>query len=403
VLDRESRHVGAAATQVLVLQSGTTLFEAELPQGLSRPITVPNNSLVRVSGINLIQTDQWRKGRSFRLLLRDAGDLAVLNAPPRLTPEVLGRAVTVGSIIMLGAVTWIVVLRRRVAARTASLREANDHLKEEIAERHQAEAELRRAEGDLRSALEKERELSELKTNFVNVVSHEFRTPLSIILSSSEILDSYLETLAPGEREQHLHDIKECTRHMATLMEDVLVLGRVEAGKMQFRPVTLDVPGFCRRLMDEILSATNHQCPIEFSDQDVEESGRGDEGLLRHIFHNLLSNAIKYSPVGQAVTFRVHREADDAVFTVHDDGIGIPGEDLRRMFTAFHRGRNVGQLPGSGLGLVIVKRCVDLHQGHVRVESVEGTGTTVTVRLPLFAKTGHTELVHRAPATTSCS
>jgi signal transduction histidine kinase len=95
------------------------------------------------------------------------------------------------------------------------------------------------------------------------------------------------------------------------------------------------------------------------------------------------------------VRFAVHRDEGDAVFTVRDRGIGIPAEDLKRIFTAFHRGNNVGQLPGSGLGLVIVKRCVDLHHGRIKIDSVEGEGTTVEVRLPLFVKTGHTATVRK--------
>src|SRR5262249_8789120 len=112
-------------------------------------------------------------------------------------------------------------------------------------------------------------------------------------------------------------------------------------------------------------------------------------------FHNLLSNGVKYSPPGQTVMFRVEREGDEAVFTIQDRGIGIPVEDQKHIFDAFYHGKNVGQRPGSGLGLVIVKRCVELHEGTINVRSTEGEGTTVTVRLPLFRKTGQTEVRRR--------
>jgi signal transduction histidine kinase len=182
---------------------------------------------------------------------------------------------------------------------------------------------------------------------------------------------------------------------MAGLMEDVLLLGRVESGRMGYHPQTMELADFCGRTIDEILSATNRRCPIEFSDEGIAASARGDETLLRHIFHNLLANGVKYSAPGQPVQFRVEREGDDAVFNVCDQGIGIPAEDQKHIFEAFYRGKNVGDRPGSGLGLVVVKRCVELHGGTLRLESAPGEGTTVTVRVPLFRDPGQTEYFHR--------
>lgn len=246
----------------------------------------------------------------------------------------------------------------------------------DIAERKHAEAELLRA-------LAKEKELGQLKSNFVSMVSHEFRTPLGIIMSSAEILNDYLEKLEPEERQHHLQSIAKNTRRMADLMEEVLLLGRFEAGKMQCQPAPLDLGSFARRLVDEMLSATDRRCPIELEVVPA-GSAQADERLLRHIFTNLLTNAVKYSEPGHPVTFRIRVEEPDAICTVQDRGIGIPEPDLEWLFNAFHRGRNVGQRPGTGLGLVIVKRCVELHGGRIRVESRVGVGTTVTVRLPLF-------------------
>jgi len=232
-------------------------------------------------------------------------------------------------------------------------------------------------------ALEREKELSQLKSNFVSMVSHEFRTPLGIIQSSAEILHDYLDKLDPAEREEHLRSISRNTRRMAGLMEEVLVLGRLDAGKMDFKPAPIDLPAFCRRLADEILSATEGRCPLELDVSDVGQA-RADERLLRHIFGNLLSNAVKYSEPGQPVQFVVVRQGREAVCVVCDCGIGIPEPDRPRLFQAFHRGQNVDQRPGTGLGLVIVKRCVDLHGGSIQITSQPGKGTTATVRLPLF-------------------
>jgi len=245
--------------------------------------------------------------------------------------------------------------------------------------------ERKKAEAELLKALAREKELGQLKSNFTSMVSHEFRTPLGVILSSADILDSYFEQLTPEERGEQLLSIKKNTRRMAALMEEVLLLGLVEAGKMDFRPMPLSLNGFCRRVIGEILSATNQKCRVSFDPKTVPDEALGDERLLNHIFNNLLSNAVKYSPEGSIVELNVDREAHHAIFRVRDRGMGIAPEDLPWLFNAFHRGRNASHIPGTGLGLTIVKRCVELHHGCIEVNSAAGTGTTVTVRLPLFS------------------
>src|SRR5260221_8097232 len=153
---------------------------------------------------------------------------------------------------------------------------ANDHLEMEVSERQQAQAELHHA-------LAAERELGELKSRFVSMVSHEFRTPLGIIMSSTEILQTYLDRLSPEKRNEHLRDIFESTRRMGDLMEEILLLGRVEAGRVEFKPDQLDLPGLCRRLIDEVNSATQQRCPIAFEEKARIGPAQGDETLLRHI------------------------------------------------------------------------------------------------------------------------
>jgi len=162
------------------------------------------------------------------------------------------------------------------------------------------------------------------------------------------------------------------------------LLSRVEAGRLGCKPEPLDLGDLCRRLSDETLSATQQRCPIVFKEHDLLSGARADEALLRHIFGNLLSNAVKYSPPGKPVELLVERQGTDAVFVVRDRGIGIPDTDIKLLFQPFHRARNVGEVPGSGLGLVIVQRCVDLHGGTIKLESTEGVGTSATVRLSLF-------------------
>jgi PAS domain S-box-containing protein len=244
--------------------------------------------------------------------------------------------------------------------------------------------ERKRAEDDLLKTLEREKELSQLKSNFVSMVSHEFRTPLGIIQSSTELLHDFQNRMKPDERDDQLKSIMRNTRRMAGMMEEVLVLSRLDAGKLIFQPAPLDLNSFFRRVVDEVLSATNRRCPIELSVSSLPAEAQADERLFGHIFTNLLSNGIKYSEAGSTVHLFVARAGRDAVCVIRDKGIGIPEEDLQHLFKAFHRGSNVGTCPGTGLGLLLVKRCVDLHRGTVHVESTIGDGTTVTVKLPVF-------------------
>jgi PAS domain S-box-containing protein len=249
----------------------------------------------------------------------------------------------------------------------------------DINQRKQAEAELQRT-------LAREVELSQLKSNFVSMVSHEFRTPLGIIQSSAELLRDFYQRLQSDERNEHLESITRNTRRMAGMMEEILILSRLDAGKLDFQPAVIDLNGFCRRVVDEVLSATNRRCPIQLSVTLGPWEVKADERLLGHILTNLLSNAVKYSEPGATVGFAVERDGADAVCIVRDQGIGISGEDQQHLFMAFHRGSNVGTRPGTGLGLLMVKRCVELHRGNVRLVSQLGAGTTVTVRVPVFGK-----------------
>ena len=240
----------------------------------------------------------------------------------------------------------------------------------------------KKAQAELQNALAREKELGQLKSDFVSLVSHEFRTPLEIIMSSVDNLARYHDRLSPEKREQLLRTINKSVRRMSMMMEEVLVLGRLETERMTFKPATLDLRTVCQRICDEIESATASRCPIHL-EVDTQDPPFGDENVLRHILTNLLSNAVKYSPPGQPVGLLVKREGEDAVCRVIDHGCGIPEADQKRLFQAFHRGSNVRQIPGTGLGLLIVYRCVELHGGDIQFESQEGKGTTFHVYLPM--------------------
>ncbi|MCI0535018.1 MAG: ATP-binding protein [Verrucomicrobiales bacterium] len=279
-------------------------------------------------------------------------------------------------------------MAQRVASRDAELRQLNQELEQRVAlrtsELSEANRSLAEAREDALRLLARERELSELKSEFVSLVSHEFRTPLEIIMSSVDNLERYHDRLPEEKRQQLLRTVNKSVRRMAGMMEEVLVLGRLETDRMTFKPAPFDLRSFCQRVCDEIESATSKRCPIEFQMNSTPQGANGDESLLRHIFTNLLSNAVKYSPVDKRVEFTIHRAEENAICRVADHGCGIPEADQKRLFQAFHRGSNVRQIPGTGLGLLIVQRCVALHGGEIQFESVEDEGTIFTVRLPLF-------------------
>jgi PAS domain S-box-containing protein len=241
------------------------------------------------------------------------------------------------------------------------------------------------AEAELLRTLAREKELGQLRSNFVSMVSHEFRTPLGIIQSSAEILEDYLDQLNPDERKDHLQSIRNSTRRMAETMEEVLFIGGFDAAKIELKPAALNLHSFARRLVDEVMSATARRCPIELSLVNVPSQIQADDRLLRHIFNNLLTNAVKYSDAGRTVNFEIASTGAEIVCVIRDLGIGIPEADREWLFNTFQRGRNVEDRPGTGLGLVIVRSCVDLYGGKIKVESIPGEGTAVTVNLPLIS------------------
>jgi hypothetical protein len=250
--------------------------------------------------------------------------------------------------------------------------------------RHQAEEKIRsrlEAAEALRKQAEEERES---KSRYLSMASHEFRNPLSTILMSSELLRQYGKNWSEEKKIKHFERIEEAVINMNQMLEDILTIGSAESGKNFFNPAPLDVVEFCLELVEALqqITVSNHR--INFTCQGDFTGAVMDEKLLHHILSNLISNAIKYSPQGGTIILEVVRKQEPAVmFRVRDEGIGIPPNEMDKLFDAFHRARNVGSIPGTGLGLAIVKRSVDLHGGEISVESEVGAGTTFTVTLPI--------------------
>jgi PAS domain S-box-containing protein len=244
------------------------------------------------------------------------------------------------------------------------------------------------AENDQRLALQKQIELNDIKTRFINMASHEFRTPLASIHGSVELLMHYGDRMPPDKHRNMLVKIDEAVQRMTHMLENVLVIGRTDAGQLQFQPHAVPLAPFCRGLAEELRNAmgeTHHNVNLLLELPPDEAAWMLDDVLLRTIIGNLLSNAVKYSPQGGDVLLRVQAQGDQLHFEVQDHGIGIPEEDLPHMFQSFHRASNVGPIAGTGLGLSIVKEAVTCHDGTISVLSEVGTGTCFTVILPAIS------------------
>ena len=257
----------------------------------------------------------------------------------------------------------------------AVLHQTNEELELKV---HQRTAELY-------AANERLRELSNLKSRFVSMVCHEFRNPMNNIALSVSSLNRYDEQLSQLQKNQYLLDIKENVERMTQMIDDILVLGKLEAKRLCLNPEPLNLVDFCRNLLTEF---PLEQGQLEFTGRNKPLIAQIDQTLLRSILINILSNAIRYTPDHQPVSLSLFRHKDQAIFVVKDSGLGIPPEDYPHLFEPFHRGKNVSNIPGTGLGLSIVKQFVDFQHGDIQVKSQLGEGTTFKVTLPL---TGQSE------------
>jgi len=244
----------------------------------------------------------------------------------------------------------------------------------DITERH-------RLEESLRQNLERERELNSLKSRFVSMTSHEFRTPLTAILSSMELIKHYSHKLSESERDEVIASVEGAVQHMTRMLDDVLLIGKAEAGRLEFKPAPVRLADFCARAV-ESTRAIAHQREIVFEAHEADVSVMLDKRLMQQVLENLLSNAIKYSPDGGRIRLAVGARDEILEIVVEDAGIGLPAQDVPHLFESFYRASNVGSISGTGLGLAIVKSAVELHSGTIAVDSEVGRGTKITVTLP---------------------
>ncbi|MFH7025743.1 MAG: ATP-binding protein [Heteroscytonema crispum UTEX LB 1556] len=240
----------------------------------------------------------------------------------------------------------------------------------------------KRVETEIRKALEKEKQLNALKSRVVRTVSHEYRTPLTTIMLAVQLLKRYHGKLDSERQLRSFHQIENSAKHLAELVDNMLLLNTAESGRLEFNPIPLDLVALCQGMIEDVRLLGTHQHTFTFVHQVECENVCLDPTLVRQILTNLLSNAINYSPDGGEVRFNLVCSNSKALFKIEDKGIGIPPEDWENLFDSFHRGSNVATIKGTGLGLAIVKKCVEMHEGKIWFESEVDVGTTFFVQLP---------------------
>jgi PAS domain S-box-containing protein len=251
----------------------------------------------------------------------------------------------------------------------------------DITERKRAEEAQREAE-NLRIALDKEKELSDLKTRLMITISHEFRTPLSIAYSSAELLEKFYQKMSSEQRAEHLHRVEAQITKVTQMIEDVSLVfhSTFERLVLNFEPT--DLRQLCLLALQQFEEGDNARPRVTFQADDNLPIMVIDERRIKYVLTNLLSNAIKYSPKDATISLNLSRHRPGVVIQVVDHGIGIPAEEMTRIFEPFYRARNVGTIGGTGLGLSIVKDIVDVHHGTIQIDSEVNRGTQVTVFLP---------------------
>ncbi|GEM_PF-7127564 len=252
----------------------------------------------------------------------------------------------------------------------------------DITERKRAEAAMRERDR-LQLALEKEQELNSIKIKFMRTLSHEFRTPLSAILSSATLLQNYIDRLTPAERIEKLDAIEAQVRHMNSLLDETTSVIYELLDYHEFQPRLCNLEVLCKTNFDEMRATLGSKHNMRFSSDGQLTSVFVDERLVHRILINLLGNALKYSPEQSDILLKLYADGDTAVIEVEDHGIGISRQEQDRLFEPFFRAANVGAVSGTGLGLSIVHDCIEQHRGHISVQSEIGRGTTITVRLPI--------------------
>jgi signal transduction histidine kinase len=256
------------------------------------------------------------------------------------------------------------------------------NVEQDITQDRQAQ-ETRLENEKLQFALGKEREMTRLRSRLMETIAHEFRTPLSIIMASGELIEMYLDRMSPERRAECLHAIKTQSIHLREMLNDLHLILEQEAHPPVFRPEATNIRQLCETLIETLRLTAGAGYTLQLNFQGELTAIQTDRDLLLPVLQNLLSNAFKYSPAGSTVDIEVAQESEHVVYRVRDQGIGIPADDRSHIYDTFYRAQNTVSTSGLGIGLKIVRDYVRLHQGTVEVTSEPGKGSTFTVRLPL--------------------
>lgn len=270
---------------------------------------------------------------------------------------------------------------QELADTVSKLLKTNDQLAHEIQQKNATAEALRISELELKNTLIKEKELGELKSRFISMASHEFRTPLSSILTSAELIDAYNKDTNP-KISRNTNRILNSLKNLTEILNEFLSLSKLEEGKVQTEFIAIDFWPFIEAVVEEIQSIKKKDQYISLIGTDTPIQFQTDPKILKNIFLNLLSNAIKYSEPGKEIVFKAQKTKKRLNIQIIDHGIGIPPEDQKHLFTRFYRATNVDSIQGTGLGLSIVKRYLDLLNGSISFKSQLGKGTTFSLSIP---------------------
>lgn len=249
--------------------------------------------------------------------------------------------------------------------------------------RRQAD-EAQKKNESLKDELDHERELNELKDHFISIVSHEFRTPLAVIMVAADMLRKYNERFSEDQRQEKLRRIKHSVQHLTNLVENILLLGRSGKEDLKLSTQVVDIEQMVLDSVQQFKELPTTQQFIHYQKKsDCMPELVADKALIQNVISNLLSNACKYSAAGTTIHITLICQKDHLVLTIQDEGIGIPAEDLAQLFTPFRRASNALDIRGTGIGLVTVKEIVNAHGGRITVESQENQGSTFTITLPV--------------------
>jgi PAS domain S-box-containing protein len=352
----ERRHLESVVAN---LPEGVVLLDTSQRIVLANPPAWDYLGLLgEIDSTNILQT---LGGKSFEELMSLLGDnksgyeFTPANFPDKVF-EIILQPVNLAVNLEIQSNYWLVVIR-------------------DIGDR-------KRVEREIRKALEKEKQLNALKSRVVRTVSHEYRTPLTTIMLAVQLLKRYHGKLDSERQLRSFHQIESSAKHLAEMVDNMLLLNTAESGKLEFNPIPLDLIALCQQMIEDVRLLGTHQHTFTFVHQVESNKVCLDPTLVRQILTNLLSNAINYSPDGCEVRFNLVCTNRKALFKIQDKGIGIPSEDWQNLFNSFNRGSNVATIKGTGLGLAIVKKCVEMHEGKIWFESQVDVGTTFFVQLP---------------------